>query len=100
MLFYRLQTDTRLETYLSTNARTIKIITMKFFSALVIVSSLCFARNNLPDALAVTGKNQLKTGAEQTDKYLPYLRGKRVAMLVNQTSIIGKTHLVDSLKTL
>lgn len=42
----------------------------------------------------------LKTGAEQTDKYLTLIKGKRVAILANQTSIIGKTHLVDSLKSL
>ncbi|HEY0651869.1 MAG TPA: DUF1343 domain-containing protein [Chryseosolibacter sp.] len=40
------------------------------------------------------------TGAEQLDKYLLLLKGKRVAMLANQTTIIGKRHLVDSLKTL
>jgi len=40
------------------------------------------------------------TGAEQTAKYLPLLKGKRVAMLANPTTIIGKTHLVDSLQKL
>jgi uncharacterized protein YbbC (DUF1343 family) len=40
------------------------------------------------------------TGADQLNLYLPYLKGKRVAILANQTSIIGKTHLVDSLKSL
>lgn len=40
----------------------------------------------------------LKTGAEQTEKYLGYLAGKRVAMMANQTSVIGSTHLVDSLQ--
>ncbi|RYD72848.1 MAG: DUF1343 domain-containing protein, partial [Sphingobacteriales bacterium] len=43
-------------------------------------------------------RNGIKTGAEQTEKYLGYLKGKRVAILANQTSIIGKTHLVDSLQ--
>lgn len=42
----------------------------------------------------------IKTGADQTEKYLPYLKGKRIAILGNQTSVIGATHLVDSLKTL
>jgi len=42
----------------------------------------------------------IKTGAEQTEKYLPYLKGKRIGILGNQTSIIGKTHLVDSLNAL
>jgi len=45
-------------------------------------------------------KKEIKTGAEQTDKYLPLIKGKRVAIMANQTSVIGKTHLVDSLKTL
>lgn len=40
------------------------------------------------------------TGADQTEKYLPFLEGRRVAVLANQTSVIGKTHLVDSLQSL
>jgi uncharacterized protein YbbC (DUF1343 family) len=43
---------------------------------------------------------QILTGANQTGKYLPYLEGKRVAIMANQTSVIGKTHLVDSLLNL
>lgn len=39
----------------------------------------------------------LLTGADRTDVYLPLLKGKRVGMLVNQTSVIGSSHLVDSL---
>lgn len=37
------------------------------------------------------------TGAAQTEKYLPLLQGKRVGMVVNPTSVIGETTLVDSL---
>lgn len=40
----------------------------------------------------------IQTGADQMDKYLPLLQGKRVAMMANPTTVIGKTHLVDSLK--
>ncbi|AKD05910.1 hypothetical protein PKOR_22210 [Pontibacter korlensis] len=39
----------------------------------------------------------LKTGAEQLELYLPKLQGKRVGLIVNQTSTIGQTHLVDTL---
>jgi len=39
----------------------------------------------------------LLTGAEQMQLYLPKLQGKRVGMVVNQTSIVGKSHLVDTL---
>jgi uncharacterized protein YbbC (DUF1343 family) len=40
---------------------------------------------------------QIITGAERTEIYLPLLVGKRVAICGNQSSLIGKTHLVDSL---
>jgi len=52
-----------------------------------LASSSCFAQS----------KNKILTGAEQIDQLLPLLQGKRVALLVNNTSVIGKTHLVDSL---
>ena len=40
------------------------------------------------------------TGAEQLDKYLHLLQNKRVAMVVNHTSMIGPRHEVDSLHSL
>lgn len=73
---------------------------MNFFFLFLVALSLCLLTTNQPDRLVVDAKAQIKTGAEQTDKYVPYLKGKRVAILANQTSIIGKTHLVDSLKSL
>ncbi len=39
----------------------------------------------------------LQTGAEQLELYLPQLKGKRVGLVVNQTSVVGQTHLVDTL---
>ncbi|MCK8494673.1 DUF1343 domain-containing protein [Spirosoma sp. RP8] len=45
-------------------------------------------------------EKSIVTGADQPDQYVPYLTGKRVAILANQTSIIGKKHLVDSLSAL
>ncbi len=36
-------------------------------------------------------------GAEQMDKLLPLLKGKRVALVVNHTSLVGSTHLLDTL---
>lgn len=44
--------------------------------------------------------NTIITGAGQTEKYLPLLKGKRIAVVANQTSVIGQTTLVDSLKSL
>lgn len=39
----------------------------------------------------------IKTGAERTEKYISKLQGKRIALIANQTSIIGEKHLLDSL---
>ena len=45
--------------------------------------------------------NKMQAGviiaAEQTAAYLPLIKGKKIALVVNQTSKIGNTHLVDSL---
>jgi Uncharacterized protein conserved in bacteria len=38
--------------------------------------------------------------AERTELYLPLLKGKRIAVVANHTSLIGKRHLVDSLLSL
>ena len=42
----------------------------------------------------------IQTGAEQIEQYLPLLKGKKVALVVNQTSVVGKQHLVDTLLAL
>ena len=39
----------------------------------------------------------VKVGAERTDRYLPLIEGKKVAVLSNQTGIVGNEHLVDVL---
>ena len=48
-------------------------------------------------ALFIPASAKIQTGADQPAKYLPYLKGKRVAILANQTSIVGDKHLVDYL---
>jgi uncharacterized protein YbbC (DUF1343 family) len=40
---------------------------------------------------------RILVGAGRTDQYIPLIRGKRVAVVTNQTGMIGRTHLVDSL---
>lgn len=39
-------------------------------------------------------------GAFQTEKYLPLLKGKKVAVFANHTATINNTHIVDSLQKL
>lgn len=36
-------------------------------------------------------------GAERLDQYLTLLKGKSVGLVVNQTSVVGNTHLLDTL---
>jgi uncharacterized protein YbbC (DUF1343 family) len=54
-----------------------------FFVAFLHISALVFG--------------QLQPGAECTDEYFPYLKGKKVALVVNNTSLVGSTHLADSM---
>lgn len=51
-------------------------------------------------AQSLSNNNQIITGADRTEEYLPYLKGKRIAIMANPTSIIGEKHLVDSLQSL
>lgn len=43
---------------------------------------------------------RIMTGAEQTERYADKIRGKKIAILANQTSTIGNRHIVDSLYAL
>ena len=45
----------------------------------------------------ITDSVNIKVGAERTESYIDLLKGKKVGIVANQTSLIGKTHLVDSL---
>lgn len=49
--------------------------------------------------LSESANGKVVTGAERLEQYLPLIRGKRVGMVVNQTSVVGKeqTHLLDTL---
>ena len=40
---------------------------------------------------------QVICGADRTEVYMPMLKGKSIGVFANQTSMIGQTHLVDSL---
>ncbi|HET6767162.1 MAG TPA: DUF1343 domain-containing protein, partial [Chitinophagaceae bacterium] len=74
---------------------------MRFFFILIVTSlSFCGTTKHRTPTSDDEYKLSIRTGAEQTEKYIPLLQGKRVAVMANQTSIIGSTHLIDSLKKL
>jgi uncharacterized protein YbbC (DUF1343 family) len=53
-----------------------------------------------PEVMHKDDHADIRTGADQTALYLPLLKGRRVAVVANQTSLIGSTSLVDSLLAL
>jgi len=80
----------------------------KYFLGLIALFLMSFSCNNQQknkkpvvkskaESIATQVSKTILPGANQTKEYLPLLRGKRVAVVGNQTSRIEKTHLVDSL---
>ncbi len=77
-----------------------KILDLSWFKNTVLFSLLivfgCQAQENSEKEI------ELKTGADQTELYLPLLKGKHVAVVANQTSVVADykgnlIHLVDTL---
>lgn len=91
---------------------------MKYISGILTVIVLAVAataaacaRPARPQAAAVADAAQTKTtagaesappqvvvGAAQTDRYLPLLKGKRVALFSNHTGTVGDRHTVDVMR--
>ncbi len=65
-----------------------KMIILNIF-LLLFISSAIFSQKNK--------EQKVITGAERMEIYLPLLKGKAVAVFANQTSMVGNTHLVDTL---
>ena len=74
---------------------------MKLFYLVSTLLVFCVSGYSFNESVAsnqTRGKTKkITTGAEQPDEYLPYLKGKRVGILANQTTITGDGHLVDFL---
>ena len=63
----------------------------------MVLTVACAQNKPSGNSLAAASETTLRTGAECTEHYLPLLEGKRVAVCGNQTSVVAKTHLVDTL---
>ena len=65
---------------------------------LLTIAFACQSQTASQEAPPETVADQsIRPGAYQTEAYLPLLAGKAVALVVNHTSLINQTHLVDSL---
>ncbi len=73
-----------------------------FISAGIIALFACNRKQQLNNVSGNTeiSRSEIITAADQISAYLLLLKGKRVGMVVNQTSIIGKKASVDSLLSL
>ena len=65
----------------------------KLNTILLIVSTIFICHGCLANA-------DIKTGAENTEEYIQLISGKTVGIVANQTSMVGKTHLADTLLSL
>jgi uncharacterized protein YbbC (DUF1343 family) len=74
------------------------------FPFLLLFSFQCSGRNNetakTQKAAESASPQGLVIGAAQLDRILPLTKGKNVALVVNHTSLVGKTHLADTLVNL
>lgn len=68
---------------------------IRYFWILIFLSALQCANTSAPAHTDQPGK--LRTGADQLTNWIPSLKGKRVALVVNPTSIVGRRHLADTL---
>lgn len=98
---------TKVEIITSANTKvpivnTIKKILRNNILLLIVFSlpQVSFAQSGKSSLSDSIKEQVVKTGSERTEIYLPLLKKKRVAIVGNQTSVIGQTHLVDSLLSL
>lgn len=70
-------------------------VNLKFFVLLF----LFLQQNCSADPVQELGKAEepLRVAAERTADYFPLLSGKKLGLMVNHTSLVGQTHLVDTL---
>ncbi len=73
-----------------------------YFSIILLTLSLtsCKSQSNIPAAPDRTSRagGSIIPAAERIEVYLPLLKGKRLGIFANQTSTVGNTHLVDTLR--
>lgn len=65
--------------------------------SMAMLLALVFTNMTYSQQLRLIPKEEYRCGAQDTENYLHILEGQRVGVVANQTSMIGDTHLVDSL---
>ncbi len=66
-------------------------------ACLVLLTSCLAQKENKP---ALQKEQKILAGADRINVYLPLIKGRTVGIFANQTSMVGNTHLVDTLRKL
>lgn len=64
---------------------------------MISIQSCALSSNKASSQTKSNSQSIIVPGADQLEAYLPLLKGKKVGIMGNQTSVIGKDHLVDVL---
>ena len=72
-----------------------KLLTV-FLSVFLAITN-CVAQDNDLMPSEEGNKKKLLAGADRMEVYLPLIKGKKIGIFANQTSMVGNTHLVDTL---
>jgi uncharacterized protein YbbC (DUF1343 family) len=71
----------------------------KAFIILIFISKVCISQT-AHHYIIKNENSKILSGAERVNVYLPLIKGKTVGIFANQTSVVGNTHLVDTLQKL
>jgi len=72
-------------------------MTIKHLTLLLVILGFSFASCSQAQKPKLVEYEDIISGAKRLETYLPLLKKKNVAIVANQTSVIGNTHLVDTL---
>ena len=79
---------------------------LKILLPILLIITSCVAQkpraqsSDVAPAKDSNNTNSIQTGADRINVYLPFIKGKTVGIFANQTSMVGNTHLVDTLMKL
>lgn len=67
----------------------------KIFCSLIFITTGCLAQTDIRQTAG--NESKILCGADRINVYLPLLKNKTVGIFANQTSMVGNTHLADTL---
>jgi len=72
---------------------------LKIFPVVFLITTHALAQTSVQQAYT-KDQPKVQAGAERINVYMPLIKGRTVGIFANQTSIVGNTHLVDTLRSL